>query len=354
MNSHSAYDELDMAIDHMQACDSKPTADESLPPEVLDLVQVARDLAAMPRADFRSRLLLELEWQAAGREIANAHKPCELKLHSGTSIDFMPTLLEKANGLYPFRGRNLVVSAALHASLFLLLGSGLVMVSGTARIAPFDKSQTAELYTTESIYMPHGGGGSGASEMTGASRGEAPRFADEQFAPPRIAPVESRLPVEDTVIGPPDLNIPKVTQEGDPLSTLLASSSGVGVRGIGPGEGDGAGSGHGPGSGPGSGGGPGNGYLLPGRSVTPPRLIYKPEPEYSDEAREMKYQGIVTLSVVVDTDGRTKRVEVVHSLGMGLDEKAVEAVRTWRFEPGMKEGHPVPTQVTVDVDFRLF
>jgi TonB family protein len=83
-------------------------------------------------------------------------------------------------------------------------------------------------------------------------------------------------------------------------------------------------------------------------------LIYKPEPEYSDEARQVKQQGIVTLWVVVGADGRTKRIEVVHSLGMGLDEKAVEAVRIWRFEPGMKDGHPVPTQVTVDVDFHLY
>jgi TonB family protein len=68
----------------------------------------------------------------------------------------------------------------------------------------------------------------------------------------------------------------------------------------------------------------------------------------------VKHQGIVTLSVVVGVDGRIKHVEVVHSLGMGLDEKALEAVRTWRFEPGKKDGHPVPVQVTVDVDFRLY
>jgi periplasmic protein TonB len=352
MNSLSPYEELDQAISRLQAGLAESQAiSES---ETIDLLGVAQDLTSMPRVDFMSRLLVELEWQAAGREITSTSRPRSRNPQcSIDNFEFMPTLLGRGNGLYPFRGRNIAASVALHAGLFLLLGSGLVMVSSKAHLdAPRTVSEI-ELYTPSDIYAPHGGG-SGATDQAGASHGPAPRFASEQFTPPKITATESRLQIEDTLIGPPDLNVPNTEPKGDPLSTLLTLSSGVGVRGIGSGEGDGDGSGHGSGRGPGSGGGSGIGSFLAGRGVTPPRLIYKPEPEYSDEARQMKHQGIVTLSVVVGVDGRTKHIEVVHSLGMGLDEKAVEAVRIWRFEPGMKDGHPIPTQVTVDVDFHLF
>lgn len=352
MNSVAVSDELDHAIDVMQA--GLPGPEPIFQGETIDLLRVAQDLASMPRADFMSRLLVELQWQASGREITSFSRPPVRNPQSSISnYEFMPTLLGRGNEIYPFRHRNVAASAALHAGLFLLLGSGLVMVSSKAHIDARPTVSEIELYTPLDAYPPHGGG-SGAGDKIGASQGEAPRFASEQLAPPIVAPATSKIRVEDTLIGPPDLNVPKTRPEGDPLSTLLALSSGVGVRGTGSGEGTGDGSGHGSGRGPGAGSGSGVGFALAGRGVTPPRVIYKLEPEYSDEARQLKHQGIVTLSVVVGVDGRTKHIEVVHSLGMGLDEKAMEAVRIWRFQPGMKDGHPVPTQVTVDVDFHLF
>jgi TonB family protein len=91
----------------------------------------------------------------------------------------------------------------------------------------------------------------------------------------------------------------------------------------------------------------------PDPSVTPPRLIFKVEPEYSDAARKAKYQGTVLLAIDVNTSGQAEYIKVVRSLGLGLDEKAIEAVKRWRFKPGTKDGNPATLQTTVEVTFRL-
>jgi TonB family protein len=91
-----------------------------------------------------------------------------------------------------------------------------------------------------------------------------------------------------------------------------------------------------------------------GGGVTAPRAIYAPEPEFSEEARKTKYQGTVVLWLIVGADGRTREVRILQSLGMGLDEKAIEALRHWRFEPRRKDGIPVAVQVNVEVNFRLY
>src|SRR5438067_207427 len=87
--------------------------------------------------------------------------------------------------------------------------------------------------------------------------------------------------------------------------------------------------------------------------VTPPRPVYTPEPEYSEEARGVDYQGTCVLWLIVDTDGKARNIRVARRLGMGLDEKAIEAVRRWTFEPARKNGRPVAFQINVEVSFRL-
>jgi TonB family protein len=106
--------------------------------------------------------------------------------------------------------------------------------------------------------------------------------------------------------------------------------------------------------GTGVGGGIGGGVYLVGRGVSAPRAIYDPEPEYSEEGRKARYQGTVLLQVVVGVDGRTRDVRVARSLGMGLDEKALEAVRQWRFDPATQDGQPVAVLVNIEVNFRLY
>jgi TonB family protein len=88
--------------------------------------------------------------------------------------------------------------------------------------------------------------------------------------------------------------------------------------------------------------------------VSAPRVLYQPDPEYSEEARKAKYQGTVVLYVVVGPDGKTRDVRIQRSLGLGLDEKAIEAVSHWRFDPALKDGHPVAVAVSIEVTFRLY
>jgi TonB family protein len=91
-----------------------------------------------------------------------------------------------------------------------------------------------------------------------------------------------------------------------------------------------------------------------GQGITAPRAIYQPEPEFSDQARAAHYQGTCVLSIVVGEDGKPRDIKVTTPLGMGLDEKAVEAVSKWQFEPARKDGTPVPVRVLVEVDFHSY
>ena len=91
-----------------------------------------------------------------------------------------------------------------------------------------------------------------------------------------------------------------------------------------------------------------------GGDVTPPHLTYDPEPEYSKKARKKKYQGTCVLTLIVGADGQPRNIQVTHTLGMGLDEKAIEAVKKWKFDPARKEGKPVAVKIYVQVNFRLY
>jgi bla regulator protein blaR1 len=91
-----------------------------------------------------------------------------------------------------------------------------------------------------------------------------------------------------------------------------------------------------------------------GGDVSAPKLIFAPDPQYSEEAKRAKYQGICVLSLVVDAEGNPQRVQVLRHLGKGLDHKAVEAVEQYKFEPAMLRGKPVAVEVNIEVNFRLF
>ena len=204
-----------------------------------------------------------------------------------------------------------------------------------------------------------GGGGGGANSPLPASRGRLPRFSLEpQLAPPTpiIRNQNPKLAVEPTVKVSPDITLPQVDLSvfGDPFGADGPPSAGPGTGGgIGSGRGTGVGSGTGAGVGPGSGGGIGGGVFRIGGGVSAPRLLYKEEPEYSEEARKAKYQGVVMLAVEVWEDGLAHNIRVLRSLGLGLDEKAVEAVKKWKFSPGKKDGKPVRVAAQIQVSFRL-
>jgi TonB family protein len=205
-----------------------------------------------------------------------------------------------------------------------------------------------------------GGGGGGDHDVLQASRGKLPKFSMQQITPPAavIRNPNPKLAVEPTIVIPPQVqlainnNMPNL---GDPMSHAVLPSNGTGSgSGIGEGSGGGVGKGTGPGFGPGEGGGTGGGVFRVGAGVSPPVPIYQPEPEFSEEARKAKYQGVCTLGLVVGTDGRPTNIRVLSSLGMGLDEKAIEAVKNWKFEPGKKDGHAVATEIAVEVEFHLY
>ena len=160
--------------------------------------------------------------------------------------------------------------------------------------------------------------------------------------------------MEPTLIAPADVHLPDtlMAQLRDPLGREGPPSNGRGSEGgIGDGDGGGVGNKRGPGFGPDDGGGIGG--IGVGGSLIAPSVLYKVEPEFSDEARKAKYQGTVLLTIEVGEDGQPHKLRVVRGLGLGLDEKAIEAVSLWKFKPALRNGRPVRAAATIEVNFRL-
>lgn len=208
-------------------------------------------------------------------------------------------------------------------------------------------------------YFPsgHGGGGGGDRSPLPASRGRLPKIAPRQFTPPTavIFNAHPKLPMEPALLIAPDVSLPQVNVAdwGDPLGKLGPKSNGPGYGGgIGDGCCGGVGPGQGPGYGPGDGGNAGGPRASTG-AITSPVLLFKVEPEFSEEARKARHEGVVTLYGEVDTNGRLRNVRVVSGLGLGLDEKAIAAVKQWRFRPGYRDGRPVVAAATIEVNFHL-
>ncbi len=205
------------------------------------------------------------------------------------------------------------------------------------------------------IFSGRNGGGGGNHDPNAASQGILPRASlDPQLAPPTVVlPKEPpKLAVEETVMVAPEVPLPHGGQIGDPNSQFVkVLSNGPGGRG---GIGMSCCDGVGPSTGPGAGDGPAGIYPLGTKGMSFPQAIFSPEPSFSEEARKVKGQGIVLLLLVVGTDGNPYDIRIKQSLGMGLDEKAMEAVKHWRFRPAMLSGQPVATQIAVQVDFHLY
>lgn len=244
------------------------------------------------------------------------------------------------------------ISLAIHASALAL-----VLVIFQSPVGKEVVKRVTDIYYVPLYKLPRaaaragGGGGGGTHETQPVARGEAPKAAAKQFMPPAEAAPKPILPVSPAITAQAPAIVADVY--GDPLSKIEAFSGGPGSQGLGSGSGAGVGTGRGDGYGPGSGGGNGGGVYRIGGDVSAPVLVAKIEPEYSEEARKAKYSGTVLLSIVVDAHGFPRDIHVIRPLGLGLDEKAIEAVAKWRFRPGMKGGHPVATLAQVEVNFRL-
>jgi len=272
-----------------------------------------------------------------------------------------PVPVREIWGSYGGQGRRAgATSVLVHAAVIALL-----FLAGTNRtVRQVVKNQVELIAPDIASYQPavknnemKGGGGGGDRSPTPATKGKLPKLADKQFVPPMVKPPDNpKLVMDPTLIIQPDANIPKLEtlNLGDPLAKSGLASNGFGSGGgIGSGHGGGVGPGSGPGFGPGTSGNIGGGAYRIGGGVSAPSILYKVEPEYSEEARKAKFQGTVVLAVIVDEHGNPRDIKVVRPLGLGLDQKAVEAVEKWKFSPGKKDGKPVPVQAQIEVNFRL-
>jgi TonB family protein len=205
-----------------------------------------------------------------------------------------------------------------------------------------------------------GGGGGGSHEIIDPNKGHLPKIDLAPKAPPMVPilehpklAVDSAIAVQKDIKLPDNPNLPMIGVLNSANVTLGSNGQGTGA-GMGTGHGGGLGSGTGNGYGPGTGGNYGGGLERVGGLVSAPVPLLTPEAEFSDEARRAKYQGEVMISLIVDAQGNPQNPRVVRPLGMGLDEKALEAVRKYKFKPAMKQGKAVPVMITIAVNFRLY
>jgi periplasmic protein TonB len=267
-------------------------------------------------------------------------------------------------GFYDYKKNGVLGSTVVHIlAVAAIIG---ITIMGRNVVKQITKPQTVELIAPGDIpplppskTVAGGGGGGGDRDKFEATRGRLPKQSMEQITPPVVVVRNEnpKLVAEPTVVVPPQIKLASAAPNlGDPMSNIPAPpSNGTGFGGgIGSGSGGGVGSGEGPGVGPGKGGGIGGGVFKVGGGVSAPRIISDPEPEYSEEARKAKYQGVCVLWLVVGPDGRPRDIRVARSLGLGLDEKAIEAVKNWKFEPALKDGKPVAVQINVEVNFHLY
>jgi TonB family protein len=247
------------------------------------------------------------------------------------------------------RGSSTLLSLAIHAGVVALL----FLIGGYTvqpRVRLISEQRVIPLLDPLRGLGRTGSGGGGNHSLTPASKGRLPPFREFK-APLRVATsVRPALLVEPAPSLRAEIHVAtNLLQFGDPNGVPGPPSSG-------PGGGGGIGDGDGPGVGHKGGPGYGDGEPGPGSSggrITPPVLVWKVDPDYSDPARVAKVQGLVLLRVEIDGSGHIRDVRVDQGLGLGLDEKAVEAVRRWRFLPGTRNGRAVATSALVEVHFRL-
>jgi periplasmic protein TonB len=317
------------------------------------------DLHLLPQTSMDESL-----WSSLRDNIRAAFFPEKLPPLELTS---RPVKVKDIWGEYNYKKESASVSLVVHIAMV----AGLIGLSIMgARAIKQDKPReivtliapdlTPQLPMTKKKEQTSGGGGGGGDrDKLQAPKGKLPKESLQQITPPAVVIRNDhpKLPVEPTVVVPPEIklasNMPNI---GNPMTSVpSAPSNGTGSGGgIGSGSGGGIGSGSGPGVGPGHGGGIGGGAFRVGGGVSAPRALETPDPEYSEEARKAKYQGTCVLWLIVDPDGKPRDIKVARALGMGLDQKAIEAVRNWRFSPAMKDGRPVPVQINVEVNFRLY
>ena len=330
----------------------------------LETAQNPQTLGSEPELHLllNDQALDEPLWKSLFRNIDDFFFPKKLPPLVLTS---KPVPVRDIWGFYNYKRRGAFGSTVIHVLAVALIIAGTYLGRKIVDVAK--PKETVLLIAPDDLpVLPPsktqsgGGGGGGDRDKLQASQGRLPKQSMQQITPPAavIRNLDPKLAVAPTIVVPPDIHLqqPNMPELGDPMSHLpTVASNGTGYGGgIGSGSGGGVGSGEGPGYGPGHGGGTGGGAFRVGGGVSAPKAIYAPDPEYSEEARKVKHMGVVVLWLVVGPDGKPRDIRVVRTLGLGLDEKAIEAVKNWRFEPALKDGKPVAVQVNIEVNFHLY
>jgi len=252
------------------------------------------------------------------------------------------------------------VNITLVVILLFFVGKQIIKVAEERHLIATD-IDVGEFTAPKSDSAAGGGGGGGDHSIVDPIKGKLPKFEKDPAVPPQVQTVDkpklamdAAIDVQKNIILPDNPMLPNIGVKSSANVKLDSNGSGSG-GGMGSGSGGGMGSGSGNGYGPGSGGNTGGGLYHIGGSVSGPVPLNSVEAEFSDEARRAKYQGVCLISLIVDAQGNPQNPRVVRALGMGLDEKALEAVRKYKFKPAMKDGKtPVPVMITVEVNFRLY
>ena len=266
-----------------------------------------------------------------------------------------------------YRANGVAISAMIHVAALGLLLSGIFVTHQITEeqqrqvvtlIAPFPEDYALTTAKKE----VSGGGGGGDHDIIPAPKGHPPKAALEQITPPAIIMrnPHPKLTAQPTVVAPPTVTvaenqIPMLGTTTKAVMPAAPPSNGTGSGGgIGSGSGGGVGIGPGPGVGAGSGGGIGGAVYRVGGGISAPTAVSSPDPDYTEEARRAKKQGTCVLWLIVDSTGHPRDLRVVRGLGFGLDAKALEAVKQWKFNPALKDGKPVDVQISVEVEFHLY
>jgi TonB family protein len=280
----------------------------------------------------------------------------------------------------PAQPRSATVPMLVSTSLHAFVGVALLVISSLGLTSADERTDLIEPdpQPVRLVYLalpgPGGGGGGGGLKMPTPppkAQRKGPERAISSPIPARRLPPPVTPPPPKPEPPPPPLEAKTLPPVMAPVATVAADQSnqeglmkempketppsqGSGTGGgAGSGKGTGLGEGNGSGIGAGEGGGIGGGPYRPGSGVTPPRLLREVRADYTDQARRANITGEVVLEIVVRRDGTVGDVRIMQRLGSGLDERAVQAVRQWRFAPATLKGTPVDVIVEVGVEFKL-
>ena len=247
----------------------------------------------------------------------------QARKEAALTADSQASTLSSATNRREERGLSAVVSSLLHGALLALL---IWSTSGAVDIAA--KIPHERLIFLAGPGPGGGGGGGGKAPRAPVNRIERPRPQASPSFEPEPQPLPSRALISPVAL---------VAGDNKPLSP----------------EPEGTGPGVGPGVDDGTGGGAGGGPYRPGSGVEPPRLLREVKAQYTEDARTRGITGDVFLEIVIRSDGTVGDVKILRGLGFGLDERAVTAVRNWKFSPARRLGTAVDVIVEVEVEFSL-